>query len=51
MERNGQFSLIGETAFVGKKRTRNVKRTSAVQKQFWRKEINLFDCRKGVREV
>jgi hypothetical protein len=34
MERNGQFSLIGETMFVGKKRTRNFKRTSAVQKRF-----------------
>jgi hypothetical protein len=40
----GQFSLIGETAFVRKKRTRNFKPTSAVQKQFWRKEINPFDC-------
>jgi hypothetical protein len=37
----GQFSSIGETAFVVKKRTRNFKRRSAVQKQFCREEVNL----------
>jgi hypothetical protein len=42
MARKGLFSSISETAFVRKKGTRNIKHTSAVQKQFSLEKKSIY---------